>query len=98
VEERSGVAFDPPAGLGEQRAKPIVDVRWRAMIGVKGDEDRARLGDDVGVVRESARAEERVLRPRPGEILGGTDGDLDDSIRVCKLKPSQRGVSRSPKR
>jgi hypothetical protein len=42
---------DARFGFGQQWEQPIVDMRWRAVIGVKGDEDGARCGDLVGVAR-----------------------------------------------
>jgi hypothetical protein len=66
LKQGPGADVDAPLGFGQQREQPIVDVRRRAVIGVKGDEDGACRGDLVGVARERARTQEGVLHCRPG--------------------------------
>ena len=56
------------------------------MVGVQSDEDRACLGDHVGVARERARAKERIFYCCPGQVLGAAHRDLNDPIRIGKLK------------
>ena len=52
VKQGGGAEFDAPLGFRQQWVQPIVDVRRRAVVGMQGDQDRARLGDDVRVARK----------------------------------------------
>jgi hypothetical protein len=51
VEQRIVAARDAPSGVGEQRPQEVLYAVGRAVVGVQGDEDGARLGDDVRVLR-----------------------------------------------
>jgi hypothetical protein len=64
----------------------------RAVVGMQGDQDWARLGDDVRVARKRACTQKRVFYCRPGHVRGAADRDLNDSIRIGKLESPQRGV------
>ena len=62
VEDRSGVAFDPPAGLGEQRAKtgvvPTTAGIDRYELTTPGIPTKLVLNDTVGYAHEGPRADQ----------------------------------------
>ena len=67
---------------GEERADPRVEVLLDAVVGVQRDRHAVVLRDLGGVRGERERAGDAVLDRRAGGVLGATDGDLDDAVRL----------------